>query len=257
MLGMPDAQTQVSALIKGEVDYLERVPADILELIDAKSGAKAEVVSDFGFQAIMRMNHLQPPFDNVKVRQAVAHAIDRSLYARWWRAIPQFRDRPVPPCSAAACRTRAATACRPTSHRLPRRCSRTQRRLLQADRACCTSPTRRASPALGNVTRQVLVDSRLQGRHAGRWISRPSPPAASTPSRSARAAGTSPTPPTACPTRAARSAIPFLVATGHPTGGAGAGRPIRDRELRLKGSRTADTWPSAKRWRHADPGPRL
>ena len=45
MLGMPDAQTQVSALIRGEVDYLERVPADLLPLLDAKSGAKAEVVS--------------------------------------------------------------------------------------------------------------------------------------------------------------------------------------------------------------------
>jgi len=90
MLGMPDAQVQVSALIKGEVDYLERVPADILELIDAKSGARAEVVSDFGFQAIMRMNHLQPPFDNVKVRQAVAHAIDRSLYAAVVAGDPKF-----------------------------------------------------------------------------------------------------------------------------------------------------------------------
>ena len=90
MLGMPDAQTQVSALINGEVDYLERVPADILSLIDAKSGAKAEVVSDFGFQAIMRMNHLQPPFDNVKVRQAVAHAVDRSLYAAVVAGDPQF-----------------------------------------------------------------------------------------------------------------------------------------------------------------------
>src|SRR5882757_4147499 len=90
MLGMPDSQTQVSALIRGEVDYLERVPAELLPLLDAKSGAKAEVVSKFGFQAIMRMNHLQPPFDNVKVRQAVAHAIDRSLYAAVVAGDPQF-----------------------------------------------------------------------------------------------------------------------------------------------------------------------
>ncbi len=90
MLGMPDAQTQVSALIRGEVDYLERVPADLLPLFDAKSGAKAEVVSKYGFQAIMRMNHLQPPFDNVKVRQAIAKAIDRSMYAAVVAGDPQF-----------------------------------------------------------------------------------------------------------------------------------------------------------------------
>ena len=90
MLGMPDAQTQVSALIRGEVDYLERVPADLLPLLDAKSGAKAEVISKFGFQAIMRMNHLQPPFDNIKVRQAVARAIDRTMYAAVVAGDPSF-----------------------------------------------------------------------------------------------------------------------------------------------------------------------
>lgn len=81
MLGLPDAQTQVSALIAGELDYLERVPADLMPLFDSKSGARAEVVGTLGFQAIMRMNHLQPPFDNVKVRQAIAKAIDRTQYA--------------------------------------------------------------------------------------------------------------------------------------------------------------------------------
>jgi peptide/nickel transport system substrate-binding protein len=90
MLGMPDAQTQVSALTRGEVDYLERVPADLLPLFDAKSGAKAEVVSKFGFQAIMRMNHLQPPFDNLKVRQAIARAVDRSMYAAVVAGDPKF-----------------------------------------------------------------------------------------------------------------------------------------------------------------------
>ena len=90
MLGLPDAQTQVSALIRGEVDYLERVPADLLPLLDAKSGAKAEVVSKFGFQAIMRMNHLQPPFDNPKVRQAIAKAVDRSMYAAVVAGDPSF-----------------------------------------------------------------------------------------------------------------------------------------------------------------------
>ena len=34
-------QTQVSALIKGEVDYLERVPADILPLIGRQAGTRA------------------------------------------------------------------------------------------------------------------------------------------------------------------------------------------------------------------------
>src|SRR5260221_8742403 len=90
MVSMPDAQTQVSALIKGEVDYLERVPADLLPLFGAKSGAKAEVVGALGFQAVMRMNHLQPPFDSVKVRLAIALAVDRSQYAAVVAGDPKF-----------------------------------------------------------------------------------------------------------------------------------------------------------------------
>ncbi len=96
MLAMPDPQTQVSALIKGEVDYLERVPADLMPLFDAKSGARAEVVGSLGFQAVMRMNHLQPPFDNLKVRQAMALAIDRAQYAAVVAGDPKLAT----PCAA-------------------------------------------------------------------------------------------------------------------------------------------------------------
>jgi peptide/nickel transport system substrate-binding protein len=157
MLGMPDAQTQVSALIKGEVDYLERVPADILELIDAKSGAKAEVVSDFGFQAIMRMNHLQPPFDNVKVRQAVLRAVDRSLYAGVVAGDPQF---------ATACP--AIFGCgMPYESRegVPTYDVAAAKALLKEANVDFSKPivmlhvaNAPGIAALGNVTRQVLVD---------------------------------------------------------------------------------------------------
>jgi len=72
LMGIADPQTQVNALIAGEVDYLERVPADLLPLFTPRSGAKAEVVSALGYQAVMRLNHLQPPFNDPKVRRAIA-----------------------------------------------------------------------------------------------------------------------------------------------------------------------------------------
>ena len=81
LMGIADPQTQVNALIAGEVDYLERVPADLLPLFTPRSGAKAEVVSALGYQAVMRLNHLQPPFNDPKVRRAIAMAVDRSQYA--------------------------------------------------------------------------------------------------------------------------------------------------------------------------------
>ena len=157
MLGLPDAQTQVSALVRGEVDYLERVPADLLPLIDAKSGAKAEVVSKFGFQAIMRMNHLQPPFDNIKVRQAVAKAIDRSMYAAVVAGDPAF---------ATDCA--AVFGCgMPYDSRdgIPARDLAAAKAMIQESGVDLSKPlvmlhvaNAPGIAALGNVTRQVLVD---------------------------------------------------------------------------------------------------
>lgn len=82
LLSFPDMQTQVSALMNGEVDYLERIPADLLPLIENDAGTRAIILNSLGFQGIMRMNHLVPPFDNVKARQAVARAIDQEIYMK-------------------------------------------------------------------------------------------------------------------------------------------------------------------------------
>jgi peptide/nickel transport system substrate-binding protein len=157
LLGMPDAQTQVSALIRGEVDYLERVPADLLPLIDAKSGATAEVVSSFGFQAIMRMNHLQPPFDNPKVRQAIAKAIDRSMYAAVVAGDPSF---------ATDCAAMFGCGMPYDSKQgIPARDLADAKALLKEAGADLSKPlvmlhvaNAPGIAALGNVTRQVLVD---------------------------------------------------------------------------------------------------
>ena len=157
MVGMPDAQVQVSALIKNEVDYLERVPADLLPLFDAKAGAKAEVVGDLGFQAIMRMNHLQPPFDNIKVRQAIALAADRSQYAAVVAGDPKF---------ASDCA--AIFGCgMPYESRegIPARDLARAKALLAEANVDMSKPivmlhvaNAPGIAALGNVTRQVLVD---------------------------------------------------------------------------------------------------
>ena len=157
MLGLPDAQTQVSALIQGEVDYLERVPADLLPLFDAKSGAKAEVVGALGFQAVMRMNHLQPPFDNPKVRQAIAKAIDRSQYAGVVAGDPKF---------ATDCA--AVFGCgMPYESRdgIPARDLAAAKALLKESGVDMSKPivmlhvvNAPSIAALGNVTRQLLVD---------------------------------------------------------------------------------------------------
>jgi peptide/nickel transport system substrate-binding protein len=157
MVGMPDAQVQVSALIKDEFDYLERVPADLLPLFDARSGARAEVVGTLGFQAIMRMNHLQPPFDNIKVRQAIALAIDRSQYAAVVAGDPKF---------ASDCA--AIFGCgMPYESRegIPAYDLKAAKAMLADAKVDFSKPivmlhvaNAPGIAALGNVTRQVLVD---------------------------------------------------------------------------------------------------
>jgi peptide/nickel transport system substrate-binding protein len=161
MLGLPDAQTQVSALIRGEVDYLERVPADLLPLLDATSGAKAEVVSKFGFQAIMRMNHLQPPFDNPKVRQAIAKAVDRSMYAAVVAGDPSFAT----DCAAIF----GCGMPYESKAGIPARDLAAAKAMLKESGIDMSKPIAMLHvanapgiAALGNVTRQLLVDLGFQ-----------------------------------------------------------------------------------------------
>jgi peptide/nickel transport system substrate-binding protein len=76
-VSIPDLSTKVNALMAGDVDLLERAPADFLELLQADPSVTLTSARGGGNEVIgaMAMNHLQPPFDNVKVRQAAQLAL--------------------------------------------------------------------------------------------------------------------------------------------------------------------------------------
>ncbi|CAM3972288.1 ABC transporter substrate-binding protein [Bordetella tumulicola] len=76
-VAMPDAMTSVNALINGEVDYLEQMPYDMLPLVENNADIKLEVFDPHGYQTVMRMNFLNPPFDNKLIRQAAMLAVDQ------------------------------------------------------------------------------------------------------------------------------------------------------------------------------------
>lgn len=80
LLSMPDVSTQVGALATGAVDYVERLPADVLPVLDRNRAVRVQVVSPFGYQALLRFNHLLPPFDDVRARRAVMLAVDQNDY---------------------------------------------------------------------------------------------------------------------------------------------------------------------------------
>jgi len=77
---MPDVSSQVSALVTGELDYVERLPADVLPVLERNRNIRVQVVSPYGYQGILRFNHLQPPFDDARVRRAVMLAVDQAQY---------------------------------------------------------------------------------------------------------------------------------------------------------------------------------
>lgn len=76
---MTDPSTRVAALQNGEVDYLEYAPIDYLaqfqrdrKLVLSKPAGIAQIMG------AVTVNHLQPPFDKLLVRQALQQAIDQS-----------------------------------------------------------------------------------------------------------------------------------------------------------------------------------
>ena len=238
MLGMPDAQTQVSALIRGEVDYLERVPADLLPLLDAKSGAKAEVVSKLGFQAIMRMNHLQPPFDNIKVRQAVARAIDRSMYAAVVAGDPSFAT----DCAAIF----GCGMPYDSKDGIPSRDVAIAKAMLKEAGVDLSKPlvmlhvaNAPGIAALGNVTRQMLVDLgfkvEMQAMDFQTFATRRlnTKPVSDGGWNLAHTTNS-------VPDQGNPLSNPFLVALGHPASAWGWPTDPRTEELRLKFATVAD-----------------
>ncbi len=79
---LPDPATAAAALQSGEVDWWERPHPDLLPLLARSRDVKLEVTDAAGRMAIMRLNHLQPPFDDVRLRRAVRLLVKQEDYMR-------------------------------------------------------------------------------------------------------------------------------------------------------------------------------
>ena len=74
---VPDAAAAVPALLSGDVQAFPFFPAgDALPQIQSDPRFKVVIGSTEG-ETILSTNNKKPPFDNLKVRQAIAHALDR------------------------------------------------------------------------------------------------------------------------------------------------------------------------------------
>jgi peptide/nickel transport system substrate-binding protein len=77
-LSMPDPNTAMSALTAGEIDYLQNPAMDTYPVLKADPKVRLVTVDPTGSMLWIRPNHLQPPFDNPKARQALLHTVDQT-----------------------------------------------------------------------------------------------------------------------------------------------------------------------------------
>ena len=79
---IPDAATAAGALQSGEVDWLETPLADLIPVMRRNRNIAVDIADPLGNVGAFRMNHLHPPFNNVKARQAIMMALSQEDYMR-------------------------------------------------------------------------------------------------------------------------------------------------------------------------------
>ena len=76
----PDPATAAAALQNNETDWWDYAAADLLPLLRRTRGVTVAVQDQTGQIGIMRMNQVQPPFNNPAIRRAILGAVDQSDY---------------------------------------------------------------------------------------------------------------------------------------------------------------------------------
>jgi peptide/nickel transport system substrate-binding protein len=77
---MPDAATASAALEAGEIDWWDIPPPDFVVRLEKNPKIEVFVKNPTGNQGWLRPNHLHPPFNNKKARQALVWMIDQEAY---------------------------------------------------------------------------------------------------------------------------------------------------------------------------------
>jgi peptide/nickel transport system substrate-binding protein len=95
---MPDPATAAAALQNGEVDWWETPLADLAPLLRKNRNIVVDIADPLGNIGTFRMNHLHPPFDDVRARRAILTAMSQEDYMRaiagddseLWKPLPSF-----------------------------------------------------------------------------------------------------------------------------------------------------------------------
>jgi peptide/nickel transport system substrate-binding protein len=93
-----DPATAAAALQNGEVDWLEQTIPDLVSVLRKNVKVTVDVSDPLGFIGELVMNHLFPPFDDVRARRAILTALNQEDYMRAfigendsiWKPLPGF-----------------------------------------------------------------------------------------------------------------------------------------------------------------------
>jgi peptide/nickel transport system substrate-binding protein len=95
---VPDGATAAAALQSGEVDWLETPLTDLIPLLKKNANIVVDIADPLGNIGSFRINHLHPPFNDVRARRAVQIALSQSDYMQavvgddetLWKTQPGF-----------------------------------------------------------------------------------------------------------------------------------------------------------------------
>jgi peptide/nickel transport system substrate-binding protein len=92
-----DPATASAALQNGEVDWWETPLADLVPVLKKTRNVMVDIADPLGNIGTFRMNHLHPPFNDVRARRAILMAMRQEDYMRavvgndaYWKPLPSF-----------------------------------------------------------------------------------------------------------------------------------------------------------------------
>ena len=93
---MPDQATGATALMAGELDYMQYLPFDWITRLERARGVRLLGLGGIHqFQGNFRLNHATPPFDDPAIRRVLWHCADQASILTAIGVPPQYR---APPC---------------------------------------------------------------------------------------------------------------------------------------------------------------
>jgi peptide/nickel transport system substrate-binding protein len=95
-LTIPDAATASAALQNGEIDWLEVVLPDIAPVLRKNRNVRVDTADPMGMVSYLVMNHLHPPFNDVRARRAILMAMSQEDYMRAYAGDDDSLWKPMP-----------------------------------------------------------------------------------------------------------------------------------------------------------------